>query len=414
MFAWLKVGANLMCLVVFALIAGVWFSIGQPNSISTDVALGQPLVYTDAAEANPVQVGSSQTGTKRSERTSPLVDQQDASPQNNDLLIVERDTLQSRNLMPIINHMTMITNLSAKAQNLAIHSAVPPELDQVGAFWPKFGRDSQLELPVFPEDISTSITCTEVHYLDKPEKMTDGTPGYRWNVDVAPQSAVVAQYDNYYGPADRFVAGLGELRILGLQITSHFQVNQVGDDIVMTMTIKLSNTSKIALHDLSMKLCFPETIVDLRGRQLVRLYHMVRYYVSPPAIYSQIGHADGFGNRVTLGHAATITQREFTAGETSQFVFEIHGKRTIPSGEIYPAHFITFRDIGADRIWPATDVFVEGKVAGTKRYYLRESSLFIPASWCFVLLDSTAAVVNPTTVKPTYAPISTKSAGGVQ
>jgi hypothetical protein len=74
-----------------------------------------------------------------------------------DVLIVERDIPQTRNLIPIVNHEVMVVNLSDEELEVDIKSPLLKELYVRSKFYPAFGETSLIAAPMYaPYEIELS------------------------------------------------------------------------------------------------------------------------------------------------------------------------------------------------------------------------------------------------------------------
>jgi hypothetical protein len=87
------------------------------------------------------------------------------------LYVIERDTLQTRNFTPIINHETMLFNLGDRPLSLELNSSIPAGKFVKGKYYPAFLEESLLPDPLFsPIEVAPKKTS----YLAKPEIKTAG------------------------------------------------------------------------------------------------------------------------------------------------------------------------------------------------------------------------------------------------
>ena len=327
-----------------------------------------------------------------------LLQEKDLQPDR--VIIVERDTLQTRNLRFIINHAALVASTSSSLQRLVIDSPIPQHLDQVGRFWPKFG----LETAVSSMPLPNGIAGYTQNHLGSPTKVMNDKIAYRWATELSPEHAAVAQYDNYYGLPYRFAVGPGKLEMLGLSILSNFEAQRVRGDLVFRMEVTLRNVSDRPLSGLYFRLAFPEVIVDLEKRRRLRLLTETRHSVSSTASYSRVGHADGFGNRVIDGHTATITRDDLLPDESVKLSLEIEGIPPAPNLEIHPVFVVAFQQYKGARAWPKTEVMLNENLVTVVREYYSNCNAVISAPLLFVVRDHEVQVADPRDIDPIYVP----------
>lgn len=306
--------------------------------------------------------------------------------------VVERDLLQTRNFVPVINHSTVVSNLDDADLALTIRSPVPPELDRSGPFWPRFGSDAVAGSAsmaggarTLPDELARSV-------LGKPERMSGTQGGYEWRAAVGGKHALVAGYTNYFGAPDAFAASPERLQLLDLQIGSRFSMSHRQDLLVLTVEIELANTGARPLSALQFKLCFPETVIDA-AQQTQRLWSVRAHRVQGDAVYSSVGHVDGLGRRVAAGHAASLTVDALAAGERRRFALELSGVLLERDDVLFPSYLVGFVEAeGGRRIWPASVVLSSSAAAPERRYY-REAAMLLPAPRRYAIHGMEADVV---------------------
>ncbi|MYN19731.1 hypothetical protein GTP81_23585 [Rugamonas sp. FT107W] len=306
------------------------------------------------------------------------------------LSVFERDLIQTRNFIPVINHSTVVANPGDADLALIIRSPIPAELDRAGPFWPRFGPDATTAstsggVPAALANLARTV-------LGLPERMSGGQAGYEWRSVVDGKHALVADYTNYFGRPDAFVSGPGQLQLLDLHVRSRFTASRQQDEQVLTMEIELDNTGPRRLGGLQFRLCFPETVIDA-AQQTRRLWSVRAHRVQGDAVYSSVGHVDGLGRRVVTGHAATLTADTLAPGERRSFTLTLSGAPPEREDVLFPSFLIGFFEAeGGPRLWPASTVLPYSAVS-LDRHYFREAAVLLPAPHWFSIHDKAVEVV---------------------
>ena len=164
------------------------------------------------ADADPAFAQGSTLASMPAQEKSPSV------------LLVERDVPQTRvGFEPVVNHEALIVNLSDETIEVDIESPIHQGFYVVKKFFPAFGNDSLLAMPMrFPKQ----VTISDYKILERPliDTKNDHTV-FRWaNISIPVKQAVIAQYDNYFGSRSQFYTKNG-LKILELDILTSFKAS---------------------------------------------------------------------------------------------------------------------------------------------------------------------------------------------
>lgn len=308
------------------------------------------------------------------------------------LVLVERDTLQTRNYQPIVNHQAMVVNQSGQPLEVAIVSPIPDGRDVEGPFWPAFGLQSALGVPMqcpWPLDVANYRLLEETPSHRKAE---GGRPAaFVWDgVTVAPREAVIAQYDNYYGPKDVFYTPSG-IGIADLDIGVGYSLTDLGAGrFNAALRYRLTNRTGHEIRELSLSVFVPDTMIEASGP--VQIVEVTGATVPPSVRQGKMTGADGVG-RVASGCDFFLGPRTLGAGETVEVVVRLNW-RVVGAGEIHPTVAVQGRGEGA-RLWPETQLQPGASGGQGQAQALRPSRAFYYRMWNIVLPDRSYVTVGP-------------------
>lgn len=281
------------------------------------------------------------------------------------LYVIERDTLQTRNYVPIINHQTMVVNLGEAPVKLGLVSNIPAGKNRKGDGYPAFLEESLLAEPLFsPLEVAPRKTS----YLAKPELAgTAGKPAYVWrNVPLQPGESVVAQYDNYFGEAGLYWRDDG-FDFLGLGVKTDYRVEKPArDKTELSLSFEITNRTAEPVQDLGIGIFVPLRQL-LKDREITML-ELDRICSSPNAEASRLTKSDGFGEAAE-GIGAGINIKELLPGKTEKFFLCLAGKAAPQSAASWPILTVTGRSI-RPAVWPATTIKPDTPVNEARFSYL--------------------------------------------
>jgi hypothetical protein len=273
------------------------------------------------------------------------------------LAVIERDTLQTRYLVPVINHDAMIINLTDDPMTISIHSAIPQGKFVKNSPLSSFGRNSLLGVPMFAPftyPIKNSII------LGNPEiKMIGMQISYYWDHVVLPSDhAVRAQYDNYYAPVSLFYRNYG-MNIASLLIRSNYRVTvEKGEKeeklYHLGLNIHLENEGDQDVVDMFFRLFVPVALALEDRGDLHSLVEPMEIWFSDNLNVTISSITDGFGN-AARGVEASVQIGTLKAGDTFHCALQIDCIKKAKKGEIYPVMTLLGRR-QLVRVWPATIV----------------------------------------------------------
>jgi hypothetical protein len=267
--------------------------------------------------------------------------------------IIERDTLQTRNFTPIINHQAMVINLGEKPVLLSLTSSFPTEKNKKGAGYPAFLDDSLIADPLFSP---LEITPKKTSYLVQPEiTVAKKEVTYLWNnVMLPPGESVVAQYDNYYGEQNYYWREDG-FDFHGISVKTDYSVQQQKNgQIDLTLNFDILNNTPDTVQDFDFGVFVP--VRQLLKDGDINILKLVKICTSANSESSQITKADGFGEAAE-GVAASFRSKELQHGKQESFFLSISGIPA-PSAKVarsWPIVTVVGRSI-RPAIWPATAV----------------------------------------------------------
>ena len=292
------------------------------------------------------------------------------------VLLIERDVPQTRvGFEPIVNHEALIANLSDETIEVDIESFIPKGLYVVKKFFPAFGNDSLLAIPMrFPQ----KVTISDYKILENPliDTRNDETV-FRWaNISIPAKQAVIAQYDNYFGSRSQFYTKDG-LRILELDIRTSFKASSIdgGKGVVLELYFDMENRGKEEIEDILMDVIVPDSVYGEEEKPPVQLFEVADAVASPQVNIMRGMLGDGFG-KAADGTIFTIDIQSIKPGNSHSFWMKVIGKNIAKRGDSYPLLTFQYRMKG-DPIWPPTILKSKKKLEIT-RFYYRHANLILP------------------------------------
>lgn len=317
-----------------------------------------------------------------------------AQDQGAPLYVIERDTLQTRNFVPIINHETLVVNLGEAGLSLQLTSPVPAGKNRTGPFYPAFLEDSLLPDPLFSP---LEVAPDKVSYLERPQQVEkEGAHAFVWKpVELRAREAVIVQYDNYLGEPDFYRRPAG-LDIYGLKINSRYQATETENGKwQLAFTYTLANETSSEISDLSLEIFLPltrhsEDDEDDAGRVLLAPDQICS---SPDLEVARTTRADGFG-RPAAGLSALLRIETLKAGEQRSFFIKVSGQRDEPTGTLWPILSLRGRSL-QPAVWPPTRIDAVPAVKEGRFSYL---------AYNLVLQDSRVLELSPAGFRVETAP----------
>ncbi len=292
------------------------------------------------------------------------------------ILLIERDVPQTRiGFEPIVNHEALIANLSDKTIEVDIESPIPKGLYVVKKFFPTFGNDSLLAIPMrFPQQVNISdYKILESPLIDRKNNETV----FRWtNISIPAKQAVIAQYDNYFGPRSQFYTKDG-LKILELEVRTSFKASSIdsGKGIVLEVNYDMENKGKEEIEDILMDVIVPDSVYEEDEKPPVQLFEVADAVASPQVNIMRGMLGDGFG-KAAAGTIFTINIQSIKPGASHNLWMKVIGKNIAKRGDSYPLLTLQYRMKG-DPIWPPTILKSKKKLEIT-RFSYRHANLILP------------------------------------
>lgn len=297
------------------------------------------------------------------------------------ILLIERDIPQTRvGFDPVVNHEALVVNLSDETIKVDIESPIPKGFYVVKKFFPTFGHDSLLAVPMqFPQQ----VTISDYKILERPliDTKNDETV-FRWtNISIPAKQAVIAQYDNYFGSRSQFYTTAG-LKILELDIRTSFRASFIdgGKGVVFELYYDLENRGKEEIEDILMDVILPDSVYQEEGKPPVQLFEAADAVASPEVKVDRGMLGDGFGN-AAVGTIFTISIQSIKPGNSHNLWMKVIGKKVAKSGDSYPLLTFQYRMKG-NPIWPST-ILKSKKKLEIIRFSYRHTNLILPDSKLF-------------------------------
>lgn len=274
------------------------------------------------------------------------------------LYIIERDTLQTRNFIPIVNHETMIVNLGDYGLTLDLVSDIPPGKFRKGPAYPAFLEESLLPDPLFAP---IEVAPTKTTHLDKPDITTHNTTAsFTWHdISLPPGEALIAQYDNYYGDSGLFCQKDG-FKIEGLAIKTQYSTKREDETRwVMSFTYTIHNKTGTTIKELSFGVFIPCENINEDGGT-APIFKIEEVCLSPDIEFSRVTRTDGFGN-AAAGINVMHWMDEFGSDATASFSFRLVGQQGTANSAIWPLITIMGRSLQR-ALWPPSIIKTETPV----------------------------------------------------
>lgn len=297
------------------------------------------------------------------------------------LAVIERDTIQTRNFVPVINHEAMIVNLTDKPIIADILSPLPAEKYSKDSPLAAFGHNSLLGAPMFsPFPVPSSGHII----LEKPEiKRVGQNIAYSWEkTELPPAKAVIAQYDNFYGPKTDFYRDFG-LEIARLQVVGDYSVKKTKDTYRLLLNITLKNVGDQPIEEFFFRIFLPTDASLKGGGDMQTLVSMKEVWASEHVNISQSTIVDGF-NRTASGIDASSQIGVIPAKSEVQCVIQVDCQKKAGTGEIYPLLYLLGRQ-KMIRLWPETEIKTGKELGPKKEFHYLFYNLVIPDRFIFKL-----------------------------
>lgn len=304
-----------------------------------------------------------------------------AQEKSSSVILVERDVPQTRvGFEPVVNHEVLIANLSDETIEVDIESPIPKGLYVVKKFFPTFGNDSLLAMPMrFPKQVIIS----DYKILERPliDTKNDETVFCWANISIPAKQAVIAQYDNYFGSRSQFYTKDG-LRILELDIHASFKVSPIngGKGVVFELYYDMENQGKEEIEDILMDVILPDSVYADEEKPPVQLFEVTDAVASHQVKIMRGMLGDGFG-KAAVGTIFTVSMQSIKPGASHNLWMKVIGKNVAKKGDSYPLIAFQYRMKGTP-IWPPT-ILKSSKKLEITRFSYRHVNLILPDSKLF-------------------------------
>jgi hypothetical protein len=307
---------------------------------------------------------------------------------DNDLYMIERDTLQTRNFTPIINHETMLVNRGETPLNMDLVSPVPSGKLVHSKYYPAFLEDSLLSDPLCS---TIEIAPNKTSYLIKPEILEDsGGASFVWKgLTIPVGEAVIAQYDNYLGEPDMYWTKEG-LDAFGLRLNTTYTTSTQGELIEFSFVYELVNNTGSDISELSIDSFIPLQRIIESGKK--PFFNLKEIGFSPNTEVSQVTKVDGFG-KAASGVAVIYWARNLEAGGKARFLLKLTGTDPAKEGSIWPIIGLQGRCIQKP-VWPPTRITTTDKMSEERFSYV---------AYNLVIQDSRVIAFTPEGLQVTRA-----------
>ncbi len=324
--------------------------------------------------------------------TSSEQNMEPVNKKNGKLVMIERDTIQTRNLVPVINHAALIVNPGSEPLRVSIES--PLSMPQYSENSPlaAFGEDSLLGAPMFAPFAVPYEKCL---VLEKPElrKVEQGF-AYAWkDVPIAAKQAAMAQYDNYFGPIGRFFRPDG-LEFSGLKLIEEYTIQRKGAEYDLHFTIILKNTGGQDIDEAFFRLFLPTALVMEGEPPYQPLIEVDEIWGGEKIGVDTSTMVDGTG-RTAKGIDASIPIGRIPRGQEYRFVLQLKMK-IVTDNFLLPLLTILGRSPG-NRCWPPTRL-PDPAVQPEKRFNYLFYNLVIGDRFAIELKSGNARIVHVETL----------------
>jgi hypothetical protein len=316
------------------------------------------------------------------------------------LAVIERDTLQARYLVPVINHDTMIVNLTVDPFTISLHSGIPAGKYVKDSPLSAFGRNSLLSVPMFAP---FTVPIKNSIILENPQVSSMGQQiFYCWGPMIVPSGyAVRAQYDNYYAAGRDFYRDHGMDIPGGLRIKSKYTVNSREREkesslYHLGLDLLLKNEGKQDIEDMFFRVFVPAALALEAQGDLHHLVEPVEIWFSDNLTVTTSSITDGFGN-AAQGIDASVQIGTLKAGDSFLCALQVDCTRKTEEGDIYPIFSILGRS-QLGRLWPPT--IIKGVPPGNqKQFHYILYNLVIGARRIFHMDKNGISVIRAETSK---------------
>lgn len=284
------------------------------------------------------------------------------NPAESNIWIVERDMPQTRNLVPILNRTTLVAAGPGPAVTCAVNQQVQEIHIKQGPFWPKFGSNARMGLPVLVPD---DFPCREPRLLETPLiNRKDTEVILQWaDIKLAQGQGAAVHSDTWLGPPDMYHTSQG-LAFGDILVITEYQARlDSGNSVTLTCHITLQNKHSEPVQAIDFSFFFPRALLDNETGQEIPLLEDFSFtaqgFSDPHPLDLLI--CDGLG-RGAWGPRCTILKESLEPGKSLVCSLEVKGK--IPAREVIIVPLVSLVARIAARYWPSSRIEIKppGKV----------------------------------------------------
>lgn len=278
------------------------------------------------------------------------------------ILVVERDTIRSVALRSpdealVINHEICLLNNLNQSITVNFSSFVPGDKYKRCKFYPAFGSNALLDLPLFMPAYMQSrvknITWLDNILYDAPPEVNiteteEGAVYHYDNVTIEPGVAVIAVYENYYDTMESLYTPYG-LNTTNLAVFESYRVFYADNQTIFNLNYELKNTGNNTIYGIRFGTFFPYRNISEKTLS------------SPNVTCTEVTMQDGTGEWAK-GYLCVLNLR--TLDTNSQYQYSLNfSTSTPPQSSLQPVLILTYPtdkvEGEEERIWHPWELNIE-------------------------------------------------------
>ena len=287
----------------------------------------------------------------------------DASDLPAPILVVERDTIRSVALRSpdealVMNHEICLLNRLNQSITVNFSSFVPGDKYKRCKFYPAFGSNALLDLPLFMPAYMQSrvknITWLDnLPYYDAPPEVNiteteEGAVYHYDNVTIEPGVAVIAVYENYYDTMESLYTPYG-LNTTNLAVFESYRVFYADNQTIFNLNYELKNTGNNTIYGIRFGTFFPYRNISEKT------------YSSPNVTCTEVTMQDGTGEWAK-GYLCVLNLRTLDTNSRYQYSLNF-STSTPPQSSLQPVLILTYPtdkvEGEEERIWHPWELNIE-------------------------------------------------------
>lgn len=283
-------------------------------------------------------------------------------PPESNTWIVERDMPQTRNLVPILNRTTMVAAGPGPAATCTVSQKVEEIHIKQGPFWPKFGSQARMGLPVL---VPGDFPCREPRLLETPQVERKNNEVFlQWkDIRLTQGEGVAIHSDTWLGPPDMYHTAQG-LAFGDILVNTDYQAQPgKGNSVILTCRITLQNKHSEPVQGIDFSFFFPRALLDNETGQEIALLEDFSFTAQGFSDSQPLDLliSDGLG-RGAWGPRFTVLKESLEPGKSIDCSLQVKGK--IPGREIIIVPLVSLTARVTARYWPSSQVEINpvGKV----------------------------------------------------